>query len=280
MHRHKDKKLPVSFIMTVYNGERTVRQAIESICQQTVSNFELVIVDDGSEDSTPEIVSEALSDPRISMIARSRIGRAKALNVAWQHAKGQYIANLDADDMAKPDRLEKQLAFIQTHSEVGLVGTAVQILDETTGNNRVERNPLDDAELKRQLVRRNPFVHSSVMLPRQVLEAVGGYNEKFRKCIDYELWVRIARSYSIANMPDVLTIKRIHPEAYFRHELSERDKHIAHLKIRWQAWWAFSRSASDLLYIFRSPLAWWWQNFLPVAPQRHFRRVERFDDGT
>ena len=106
--------------MTVYNGERYLSEAIRSIQSQSLSDFEFVIVDDGSEDRTPEILREAQADSRIRVISKPRLGRARALNVAWTNACGTYIANLDADDIAYPSRLEKQLGFLRQHREIGL----------------------------------------------------------------------------------------------------------------------------------------------------------------
>lgn len=177
-----DKQPTVSVIMTVYNGERYLAQAIESIRQQSLSDFEFVIVDDGSEDRTRQVLAEAQADPRIKVITKTRIGRARALNVAWTQAKGVYIANLDADDLAEPNRLEKQVAFLQKHPEVGLLGTACKILDEDTGHDWVLRFPLTDHELRGALVRCNPFEHNSIIIPQAILEEVGGYNEYFSRC--------------------------------------------------------------------------------------------------
>lgn len=245
------KKPAISVIMTVYNGERYLVQAIDSIRQQSLRDFEFVIVDDGSDDRTPEILAKAQADPRIKVISKQRLGRARALNVAWTQASGKYVANLDADDMAEPNRLENQFTFLEQHPEVGLLGTASRILnedDENSENETIVRPPLTDLELRSALVRCNPFRHSSVMIPRRVLEEVGGYNERFHVSIDYELWVRIACRYRLANLPDVLVIKRVHRFTSFRRiPLWERYK--AHLMIRWYAWRCFSRPVADLRFI-------------------------------
>ncbi len=240
----------VSVIMTVYNGEQYLAQAIDSVRKQSLDNFEFVIVDDGSNDRTPEILAEAQqADSRIKVISKPRLGRARALNVAWTQAKGAYIANLDVDDLAEPTRLEKQLAFLQQHPEVGLLGTSCKILDEETGQERVRRSMLADAELRKALIRHNPFVHSSVMMPRRVLKAVGGYNEDFPVSIDYELWVRIAARYKLANLPDLLTIKRMNRHAYFQRRITTWKKYKMRVIIRWNAWRRLSRQAIELLFV-------------------------------
>ena len=245
----------VSVIMTVYNGEKFVEQAIESILRQSWPNFEFIIVDDGSEDSTQEILNRAeAGDPRIRVISYSRIGRAKALNLAWRQSQGSYIANLDADDWAEPERLEKQIAFLRQHPEIGLLGTSYRRLLEGTGEEQIVHCPSDDAELRNTLIRRNPFVHSSVMIPRSVLEEVDGYNENYRVAIDYELWIRIAMRYQIANLPDVLTIKRVNDVAYFRNGVARWVKFKANVAIRWYTWRHLARPLADLRFVMIEPL--------------------------
>ncbi len=246
----------VSVIMTVYNGEQYLAQAIDSVRRQSLDNFEFVIVDDGSNDRTPEILAEAQADPRIKVISRPRIGRARALNVAWTRARGAYIANLDVDDLAEPTRLEKQLAFLRQHPEIGLLGTACKILNEETGQERMRRLLLADAELRRALIRHNPFVHSSVMMPRRALEAVGGYNESFPVSIDYELWVRLAARYQLANLPDPLTIKRMNRRAYFQNRIPTWKKYKTRVIIRWNAWRRLSRRAIELPFVV-DPMGQW-----------------------
>lgn len=240
----------VSVIMTVYNGERYLGEAIRSIQSQSFSDFEFVIVDDGSSDSTPEILREAQADPRIRVISKQRLGRAPALNVAWTNARGTYIANLDADDVAYPSRLEKQLSFLQRHPEIGLLGTAWKRMteDDLGRKSEIVVPPLTDPELRKAMVRRNPFLLSSVMIPRRVLQEVGGYNERFCVAIDAELQVRIACRYQVANLPDVLVTQRIHGSSYFR-GIPVVTRYKASVKIRWLAWYSFSRRVSELPHV-------------------------------
>jgi glycosyltransferase involved in cell wall biosynthesis len=214
--------------------------------------LEFVIVDDGSEDHTPAILAKAqAADPRITVISKGRVGRARALNLAWTHTTALYIANLDADDLAEPDRLRKQLAFLQQHPEVGLLGTAWRIVGEDADGRIVERMvhpPLTDPELRRALVRRNPFYHSSVMLPRRALQEVGGYDERLCVALDYDLQVRIACHHRLANLPELLVTQRTHRWNYFR-SIPEVTRYKAVVKIRWLAWRSFSRNVAELPYV-------------------------------
>lgn len=243
----------VSVIMTVYNGEQFVADAIQSIQQQTLQDFEFIIVDDGSQDRTLEILAGFQTDPRICVVAKPRLGRARALNVAWRQTRAAYIANLDADDLARPSRLEQQLSFLQQHPEVGLLSTDCQYLDEETGTARLVRVPQCDCEMRAELVRRNPITHSSVMMPRTVLENVGGYNETLPVSVDYDLWVRIASVYQVANLPEVLTVRRLRRHSYFHAGELSWPRYKAHLSIRWRAWYHFSRRLPALRYVLLDP---------------------------
>jgi glycosyltransferase involved in cell wall biosynthesis len=242
----------VSVIMTVYNGERYLSEAIDSIRQQDLHDWELVIVDDGSEDHTPGILAEAqAADPRITVISKPRVGRARALNLAWVHTRALYVANLDADDLAEPGRLRKQLTFLEQHPEVGLLGTAWTRMGEDEDGRRTERivhPPLTDAELRKALVRHNPFYHSSVMMLRRALQDVGGYDEHLNVGLDYDLQVRISCRYQVANLRDVLATQRCHRWNYFG-RVPTVTRYGTVVKIRWVAWRSFSRRVSELPHV-------------------------------
>jgi len=248
----------VSVIMTVYNGEQYIKGAIDCIRNQTFTNWEMVIVDDGSQDSTAQVLSEvAAVDSRIRIVASERFGRAKALNVAWQNASGQYIANLDVDDLSRPERLAKQVELLKTRPEVGMVST--DVLTITYDYNGKERRrdervlPTDSDTLKHMLIHTCPIIHSSVMMQRTALEKVGGYNESYRVAIDYELWTRIGQQYELANISEFLTVLHLHTKRYFHTEISPWQRARANYNVRWQAWRSFSGNILDLWYVFADP---------------------------
>ena len=238
----------VSVIMPVYNGAKYLREAVDSILRQSFRDFEFIILDDGSTDSTWEILQSYDSPSVVLLHNEENIGLPRSLNKALAVARGKYIARIDADDTAEPNRLERQLAFLQHHPEVGLLGTGSKMLYEDLGYERLRRPPLTNLELRSALVRRNPFMHSSVMMPRRVLEVVGGYNERLVKSIDYDLWVRIGSNYRLANLPDVLAIKRAHGQAYYR-RFALQEKYKIHVAIRWHAWRGFSLPLTALRFI-------------------------------
>ncbi|MGF1603307.1 MAG: glycosyltransferase family 2 protein [Thermosynechococcaceae cyanobacterium] len=243
----------VSVIMTVYNGEKYLREAINSIIEQTLTDIELIIVDDGSTDSTPHILKEFCSDSRINVIIRRRAGRIPSLNYAWRLARGNYIANLDSDDLSEPTRLEKQFYYLEKHPEVGLLGTACRVFSEENRDETLLHFPESDVQLRKKLVCSNPFVHSSVMIPRKVLEALNGYDEKLKLTEDYELWVRIARHYKLACLPDILASRRLHNNHAFYNQFRSRNKarerYMTLTNIRWKAWRNLSRRFMDLRFV-------------------------------
>jgi glycosyltransferase involved in cell wall biosynthesis len=235
--------------MTVYNGGSFLSSAIESIKKQTVTDLEFVIVDDGSTDNTATILAYAQKDPRIKVITSKRLGRARALNIAWNNTKGDFIANLDSDDLAEPDRIEKQIKFLQSNSDVGLLGTAGNLfLANSNQSVRVFRPPLLSRDLKSALIRYYPFLHSSTMFTRRALQQVNGYNENYRVCIDYEISARIACRWEVANLPDILMWKRSNLTSFFS-GISAWDRYRAVIRIRWMAWSAFSRKINELPHV-------------------------------
>lgn len=195
----------VSVVLPVYNGEKYLREAITSILDQTFSDFELIIINDGSKDRSSDRIGE-FKDPRIVYVEQENAGLASTLNRGIAMARGKYIARQDQDDISLPERLAKQVAFLEAHPHCGLVGTWAEIFSETESGVRYHRHPTDFFDLRLHLHFRNPFVHSSVMMRKDVVVPVGCYaTAKDRQPPeDYELWSRIARVSHVANIGDVL----------------------------------------------------------------------------
>jgi len=195
--------------MAVKNGGDLVAGAIQSLLDQTYSDFELIIINDGSTDATLEVLAQ-FNDSRILVVSQENQGLAKSLNRGISLARGRYIARQDHDDLSLPERLEKQLAFMQTHPLCGLLGTGSQIwtLEGPTG--RYHDHPCDPGILAFDLLFNNPFVHTSWMLRKEVIEVVGCYttNPKREPPEDYELVSRIARQFDVANLPERLVVYR------------------------------------------------------------------------
>jgi glycosyltransferase involved in cell wall biosynthesis len=227
--------------MAVRDGAGHVRAAVESVLGQTAGDLELLVVDDGSTDGTPDILS-AVRDPRLRLERQPPRGLTRSLNRALALTSAPLVARLDADDVALPERLARQLAFLDAHPDTGLLGSAATERD-AAGASRTVRPPEDDAAIRRALIRRNVFVHSTVMMRRAVVERVGGYDETLPVAQDYDLWLRLARVTRVANLPDVLVVRHLLPR---RVSVSREDDRLrGEMRARWRAvrsgaypWWA------------------------------------------
>ncbi len=196
-----ERSIPtVSVVMAVYNGERFLRAALDSILAQTFTDFELIVVDDGSTDSTASILDSYL-DPRIVRIKNTtNIGLTHSLNVGLKKAKGKYIARHDADDISYLDRFRQQVVFLESHPDVGFLGTGYQIIDRYGSVLETILPPIENTTLQTRLEHQNCFCHGSVMIRRGLLEKVNGYREFFPVTQDYDLWLRLAERSEVANL--------------------------------------------------------------------------------
>jgi hypothetical protein len=199
----------VSVLLPVYNCPAYVGQAVESILGQTFTDFELLVIDDGSTDETADVV-RAYRDPRLTVESQANVGLAATLNRGIRLARARYIARQDQDDWSHPQRLARQVAFMDANAGCGLLGTWAEIWRDDSRTNRAHAHPSDNADLQYALLLNNPFVHSSVMIRREALEDVGGYatDPSRQPPEDYELWSRIARQWSVANIPEYLHVYR------------------------------------------------------------------------
>jgi GT2 family glycosyltransferase len=199
--------------MAVYNAERYLAAAIESILAQSFSNWELVAVDDGSTDASGRILAKyAAADPRVVVHRQENGGVSAASNRGLELARGSLVARLDADDVSLPGRLEQQHRFLRDHPEVGMVGGQAAIIDRDGREVAEVRYPLDDAAIREQLKQTTAFVHSSVMIRKEVLDQAGGYRSEFDTVEDLDLWLRIAERAQLAHLPERVVAYRIHPD--------------------------------------------------------------------
>jgi cellulose synthase/poly-beta-1,6-N-acetylglucosamine synthase-like glycosyltransferase len=209
----ENKSMPVpimSVVMSVFQGERYLSQAIDSILGQTFRDFEFIIIDDGSTDDSGSILeSHRRSDSRVRVYSQKNNGLIYSLNRGCELARGQYIARMDADDIAARNRLGSQLYYMQEHPAVGVLGSAVEFIDQTGRTLRISRNPLGNADLQRALIDSDVLFHPAVVMRKDAFVSVGGYRNVVH-AEDYDLWLRIAESYELANLPEVLLKYRIH----------------------------------------------------------------------
>lgn len=200
----------VTIVMPVYDAEAYLKQALESILEQAFGDWELIAIDDGSRDGSRSILDHfAATDPRIKLLSNTtNLGIVETLNRGWREARGQYIARLDADDVALPNRLSRQVEFLDEHPAVALVGSAAIRIDSDGRHLSIAQVPTSNRGIKATLPRHNCFNHPSVMLKRAALEAVGGY--RFDHVEDYDLWLRLSERFDLANLTEPLILYRIH----------------------------------------------------------------------
>lgn len=200
----------VSVLMSVYNNAPYLREAIDSILNQTFTDFEFIIVDDCSTDETPTILN-SYSDPRLILLHNNvNRGLAASLNKGLTVSKGMFIARQDADDVSLPERLAKQMQYLSEYPHLALVGSAYIRVYEDGRPTQMVQMPLTDEIIRDRLLYDHCFWHGAVMLRRDCLEAVGGYDSQFRLAQDRDLWLRLAERYPLANLPEPLYKVRVH----------------------------------------------------------------------
>ncbi len=200
----------VSLLMSVYNGTPHLREAMESVLSQTFADLQFIVIDDASDDATPEILNE-YTDPRIVRLHNDEnLGLARSLNRGLSLAQGEYIARQDADDISLPQRLERQVAYLKTHPRTGLVGTTAIWIDETGKPLQIWQQPTTNDQIQERLLCYCCVMHGSVMIRRQALAEVGGYAEDMRTAQDYDLWLRISEKWDVGILPEPLYCYRWH----------------------------------------------------------------------
>ena len=215
----------VSVVMPVFNAQRYLAEAVESILAQTWRDFEFVIVDDGSTDRSPKLLERyAVRDSRIKLIRRPNTGIVGALNDGIAAASGELIARMDADDVALPQRLEKQVAYLAQHPEVVALGSRVTGVDPYGCVLFHSEHKLAHEEIDAELLRGVGWaiVHPAAMLRRAAVAAIGGYRPQFQWVEDLDLFLRLGETGKLANLPEALLRYRQHTESINRTRSAEQ----------------------------------------------------------
>ena len=197
----------ISVIMSVYNAEKYLKEAIESILNQTYQDFEFIIVNDCSKDSSWAILQDyEKSHKCIRLIDNTEnLGLTKNLNRALAISKGKYIARMDADDISELNRFERQIAFFNNDKTVDILGTFSHDVDEHGGIIRPRKAPIAHHDIMKMLPKFSPIAHPTVMFKKSSLEKIGFYNPKYRTSQDLEMWFRAAAAgLKFHNIPEYL----------------------------------------------------------------------------
>lgn len=203
----------VSVVLPVRNGARFLPEAMDSILAQTLGDFEVTAVDDGSSDETPALLAAYQErDSRVRVLRTEGEGLVAALNLGCHSAGAPYIARMDADDVAAPERLERQLAYLSAHPDVALLGTGHTEIDDAGALLGTTVYPTEPDAVAARLLRKNCLAHPTVVFSRTVFDEVGGYRRSMLHGEDYDLWLRIADRHRVANLPEPLLAYRVHAQ--------------------------------------------------------------------
>lgn len=219
----------VTVLMPVYNSERYLRKSIESILGQTFTDFEFLIINDGSTDNSARII-QSYSDPRICFVNNdTNLGVTVTLNKGLVNAQGEYVARMDADDISRPERLALQVDFMDANLQVGVCGSWVQYFPSSG----IWKLPRESEEIRCWLFHTVGVAHPSVMMRRQLFAECGLlYDPRYRYAQDYELWSRAIRSMDFANIQKVLLDYRVSPEQICATRGTEQLMAVAPLRLQ------------------------------------------------
>lgn len=220
--------IAVSVLLPVYNGERYLREALRSVLAQSFADFELLLLDDGSTDRSLAIAqSFAERDPRVRVVSRENRGLVATLNELLQFAQGDLIARMDADDICLPDRLQRQVAYLQAHPEVVCLGGDVELIDERGRFLTTLRMLERDDEIQREAMQGHTTIcHPCAIYRRAAIQALGGYRGEFYPTEDLDLWLRLGEHGQLANLRGPVLRYRLH-DASISHNNAQMQRSAA-----------------------------------------------------
>ena len=221
-----NKKTPeISVLISAYNAEKHLAIALESIKRQSFKNFEVVIIDDKSTDNTLNIINSHRDD-RFKVYSNNKnLGLTKSLNIGIKYCKGKYIARMDADDFSIEDRFLKQINFLNTNHGISVLGTSYYKINGSNKIISIVNVPNTDLEIRHWLLSKCPFGHGTVMMRRDALESVGGYDERFLYAQDFDLWLRLSEKFNLANLKEPLYCWRLTNECISQSKAYEQRRY-------------------------------------------------------
>ena len=201
----------VSVVMPVRDAVPYLEPAIRSILDQTLAELELIVVDDGSRDGSSAVIAHhARRDRRIRVLRQEARGTVAALQAGLAQARADLVARMDADDLALPRRLERQVAAMRENPRAAVIGSACELIDRQGVHLREQRYPTEPEAVRRTLEMGNCIAHPTVLMRKQAVLAAGGYRAPFVLCEDYDLWLRLSERHELLNLDEVLLRYRVH----------------------------------------------------------------------
>jgi glycosyltransferase involved in cell wall biosynthesis len=259
----------LSVVTTVYNGEPYVDRAIPGILGQTFKDFEWIIVDDGSQDRTPEILRDlAARDSRVRVFSPGRLGITGAANFGVTQARGEYIARQDFDDRSYPERLRLQVELLDAHPEVGVVGGYYLLIDENRNERYVRMPPTDHDAIVSAMAKSIVFANTTVAFRRRVWSEAGGYDD-VKDLEDQLLWLKALKlQWRFATIPEVLGEHFVHAASFFHrsYDYADRQRTLARVQAQFirelgLPWWLYLYALGRYVYAYS-----------PVGLKRMLRR--------
>ena len=225
----------VSVILPVYNCEKFIGKAIQSVLQQTLSEFELIIINDGSNDNTEPII-HTFNDSRIVYLKNSgNMGLIYSLNKGIKEARGKYIARMDADDICLPERLAKQKIFLDQNKDIPVIASTIDFIndkEEKTGVWELDRRTITPAQIKKVILKQNCIAHPTAMMRSEMIKELK-YKEYQKNIEDYDLWLRLlSRGYKIAKLDEPLLLYRIHDTSITSIHLKKSNPFFKHFVMK------------------------------------------------
>jgi glycosyltransferase involved in cell wall biosynthesis len=240
----------ISVVMPAFNMEAYIEDAIRSILEQTFRDFEFIIIDDGSMDGTGEIIKRyAATDARVIIVNnQGNLGLPRTMNSSIELARGKYICRMDADDFSYPDRLEKQLAFMEDHPDVVISGGTMEVCNREMKFLCKRIYNLTDAEIRRKLFRYSPFSHPSVIFRTEEARNIGGYFEEIFPAEDYDFYFRLGMVGSFANLPDTIIKMRVNPSGISYSNIRKSEILALYVRLKAVFEYGYSMTMADKIY--------------------------------
>lgn len=256
----------ISVLMSVFNGQPYLKEAVTSILEQSFFNFEFIVIDDASRDKSL-MVLKSFNDSRIRIIKNTRrLGLTKSLNRGLSQTNGEFVARMDADDISCKNRLKIQVSHLTKNPEIAFCGSWASLIDQSGKKIGEKRHPLEYQEIKKAILRYSPFVHPSVMIRKKILEKVGFYSSDLNGAEDYDLFLRIVSRYQAVNLPHFLLKYRINPQGVSYRQYKKTEKQA--LKARWKAITQYGYPVWQLIYLVKPVISF----LIPEFLKRYFYR--------
>ena len=239
----------VSVVLPVYNARPFLNEAVESIFRQSYSNIELVVIDDCSCDGSESLLKEYADKGKIKLIVnRSNLGDAASRNRGLMEISGKYYAAMDADDVCLPDRILKEVGFLQNHQECVLVGGQAVYIDKHSNYLGTSNYPTEMNAVAAHVWRRNPVAHSSILTRSDLVKKVGMYCGELRTCSDYDLWLRLLKYGYLANLKEPVIKYRLHSNQMSQYDYSHLLRTTALLQNKYKRLYGHKDNLVDKIY--------------------------------